>query len=678
MDPIRTPMTPPVRVTDAAIHLEGSQFSEARVSGGVLVQGNVVGLTINSNAASQADHVGCYSRVFLHPVKTFVRRPELCEQIRRQLHDRPGSDTAGGSGEYGKKVLAVWGLGGTGKTQLVLDYLQRYRNEYKAAFWIEAERKASVERDLINIYKLLFPARLSAGQETVKIDDAVVAVKNWFSNGQDRWLMVFDGADSIDNENDAEFLDLAYYMPESPAVHVIVTTRSRTAKDMTMLEGVNVGEMDEQQAVDLFYESSRPMKRDNKTEEEVGCIVKELGYLALAINLAGTYVSRTPRLLFDIRGYLPEYRRRRQELLGRKPEKLVHQYGKSVLTTWETSYQAIKQQSAGAAKLLTFLAFLNFDDIYLELFGMSIEPQGAEPSDHPNEHLSWRTMLSPGTDMDIYELEKYFDVLQLYSFVQRKSDQRSYSMHKLVHAWGYDRLQSEEQRDPSLGALQLVYEAATDPKAGPYGKLRLLPHIMANFDAVAKSMSRLEMIEHVLVPLEVLGRFAHDIGRLPEAYLMKAFVVEEHCALHGDEHLETLRAMDTLANTLADQGKNSEAAAIMTEVLEKRRRILGEEHLNTIAAMHHLAVILDKQGKHNKAAAMQIEVLEKRRRILGEEHLGTITARHVLANTLYMQGKRNEASAIITEVLEKRRRVLGEEHLSTIATIYNLANVLGC
>ena len=142
-------------------------------------------------------------------------------------------------------MLVVWGLGGAGKTQLVLDYLQCHREKYKATFWIEAKRKVSVERDLINMYKLLFNVRISTGMEAVKIDDAVIVVKNWLSSRRDQWLVVFDGADSIDDEDDGNFFDLVYYMPESPGMYIIVITRSRTAKDITMLKGVNAGEMNQ-------------------------------------------------------------------------------------------------------------------------------------------------------------------------------------------------------------------------------------------------------------------------------------------------------------------------------------------------------------------------------------------------------------------------------------------------
>lgn len=150
----------------------------------------------------------------------------------------------------------MWGLGGAGKTQLVLDYMREYRTDYKATFWIEAGRKESLERDFVNLYQTLFGIQTVAGSETVSAENAVVGVKSWFSGQQGPWLMVFDGADTIENKQSSEYIDIKRFIPDVTSLHVIITSRSSTAKDMTPLNGVQVGEMEETQAVELFYRYS--------------------------------------------------------------------------------------------------------------------------------------------------------------------------------------------------------------------------------------------------------------------------------------------------------------------------------------------------------------------------------------------------------------------------------------
>ena len=60
---------------------------------------------------------------------------------RSSLHDQIHAQLARDAADSSTKTLVVWGLGGAGKTQLVLDYVQQHRAEYKATFWIKAGRK---------------------------------------------------------------------------------------------------------------------------------------------------------------------------------------------------------------------------------------------------------------------------------------------------------------------------------------------------------------------------------------------------------------------------------------------------------------------------------------------------------------------------------------------------------
>ena len=61
----------------------------------------------------------------------------------------------------------------------------------------------------------------------------------------------------------------------------------------------------------LIQRCTKIREKGQDIATEVTQIVKELGHLVLAITLAGSYVSETPRLSSDIRRHLPEYRERR-------------------------------------------------------------------------------------------------------------------------------------------------------------------------------------------------------------------------------------------------------------------------------------------------------------------------------------------------------------------------------
>jgi tetratricopeptide (TPR) repeat protein len=525
------------------------------------------------------------------------------------------------------------------------------------------------------MHQLLFDVAISSKEDKVQIENAVLAVKNWFYGRKGRWLLVFDGADSVDNENDDSFVDIQHYIPNSPYVDVIITTRSASAKGIASLEAIEVAEMEITEATTLFSKAAKldPKKENEATVEE---IVSELGRLALAINLAGTYISNTPRLQWNLRQYLDEYRERRKELLSQKPTRLVHQYGQSVLTTWETTFSAIAHRCVEASKFLTLLAFVNFDDIFTDLF-ISVNKDHDHDQQRDDETaLAWYNWVFEGKEPDIYAVEEYFGILQLYALVQWKRDQMSYSMHKLVHAWTYDRLDMEDLRGYGFVSLGLLLNALSKTSKEPKQKQRLVQHVMANFATVSKIHYSDSTKETTLLLLARSGDFLTHVGRWTDSYSIRKFVYSEMCVLRGDDYPGTISTMSGLAWTLHDQGKLEEAAAMKKEVLEKGSRILGEEHLNTISAMSNLAITLGYQGKLEEAAVMRREVLEKRRRILGEEHPDTILAMNNLANTLGHQGKLDEAAAMLKETYNKMTPLLGNEHPKSRVIRKNLVRVI--
>ncbi|KAK5947767.1 hypothetical protein OHC33_011213 [Knufia fluminis] len=371
--------------------------------------------------SGRTSFAGAYAHSSLRPVATYVPRPDLEQRLQAQLAASEGSQQRNET-----RTVVVWGLGGAGKSQLALRYVQQHQQQYQAVFWIEAGRKETIERDYVQIYKQLYPS-LSSGNVTMPVEDAITGVKSWLQ-GQDKRCLEL-------------YIDLNHYLPEAPQLDRIVTTRSSRAQDMSTLEAVAVGEMSEDEAAQLFRRCAKLKQTSGETDHEIKAITKELGYLALALTLAGSYVSETPRLS-NLRRYLPEYQAHRRRLLSREARPSIHRYKGSVLSTWEMSFAAIERQNPTAARLLALLAFINLDDIFLRLFkisGVSAITQGPDREDGGSRR--WVALLShQAMEIDEYVVEASFAVLQAYSLVSWRKDQESYSMHKLVHAWGHDRL----------------------------------------------------------------------------------------------------------------------------------------------------------------------------------------------------------------------------------------------
>jgi hypothetical protein len=88
-----------------------------------------------------------------------------------------------------------------------------------------------------------------------------------------------------------------------------------------------------------------------------------LGNLPLAIVQAGAYIRVHPGI--TLKKYCALYNKSAESLYAQRPPPAVWDYrNDTVFTTWEVSFDAIKEQDAQAAHLLLLCGFLAKDDIW--------------------------------------------------------------------------------------------------------------------------------------------------------------------------------------------------------------------------------------------------------------------------------------------------------------------------
>ena len=119
----------------------------------------------------------------------------------------------------------------------------------------------------------------------------------------------------------------------------------------------------------------------------------------------------------------------------------------------------------------------------------------------------------------------------------------------------------------------------------------------------------------------ILGK----LGKYDEAEAMEKRVLEARARTLGEEHVDTLRAIEGLSKTLWDQEKRlDEVMAMEEKVLEVRMRILGEGHPDTLRAMTDLAYSYDFLGREQEARELMQKAIDESCKHLGENHPGTL------------------------------------------------------
>lgn len=402
--------------------------------------------------------------------------------------------------------------------------------------------------------------------------------------------------------------------------------------------------MSNSEATQLFRSCARLKRTGEDIEREIEAITRELGYLALAVMLAGSYVSETSRLSSNLQLFLPEYREHRHTLLASRGDPHLHQHSNSILSTWELSFAAVERQSLRAARLMTLLAFLNFDDIFLRLFDLHDLQAGQHNPNLPESPRWVQLVLLRHGEWDQHIIEDCFVTLQAYSLVSWQTEQGAYVVHELVHAWGHDRLEIADRQMWSLAALELLARVVVSGKHDLDTKVRIVPHIIANFTVMSSVYGPTTVIEdRDRVATEILADLLTWLGRWKDEYQLRVFHRRATTNALGEEHPETLTSTNKLATALSDQGKHIEAEEMHQQTLELRKKVLGLEHPDTLTSLNNLANVLSRQGKYEQAEEMHRQTLELRKEALGLDHPDTLTSMNNLAMVLSEQGEHVQA-----------------------------------
>ncbi|KAI5841055.1 hypothetical protein DFP73DRAFT_516555 [Morchella snyderi] len=568
----------------------------------------------------------------------FTGRDDILERLKDYFFplNPPDSDQ--------RLVFVLHGMGGSGKSQISLEFIRKYGSRFWGIFWIDASTPEMTEQSFCDIAR-----EFRLEECTPK------AAKLYLANckKENQWLLVIDNADDPD-------IDLGGFFPRGDMGNILVTTRNPECRSFCSENGYfEVDAMNPEDAVKLLlritkldgpsYDFNKPLA--TKIVQAVGC-------LALAITHAGAFIENGSTM--DT--YLEHLRESPKELFGIRFAQGSGVYKRrTVFTTWELSFNSLKDPSA--SHILQIFAFFHYDRIPKDIFRHASKSHRTEELP---QSLSRLLIQRPDGTWNSLNFEASIRNLLSFSLVKQDTYREKiiYSIHPLVHTWCRERLEYSDQASFRKLASTLL-ESSVDEIPDEVTLIQWIPHIVS----CKRTIPGLALFIQPACFFDVYSA----AGRWKEAEEVAIETMNNYKKELGDEHSSALKSMSNLASTYWDQGKWKEAEALQVVALEVRKRVLGEEHPSTLTSMGNLALTYSDQGKWKEAEALQVVALEVSKRVLGEEHPDTLKSMSNLALTYSDQGKWKEAEALQVVALEVRKRVLGEEHPSTLTSMGNLA-----
>ena len=143
----------------------------------------------------------------------------------------------------------------------------------------------------------------------------------------------------------------------------------------------------------------------------------------------------------------------------------------------------------------------------------------------------------------------------------------------------------------------------------------------------------------------------------------------------GENHPDTISAMQGLANSLSYLGKYDEALEIRKQVLAKRKEILGEEHPDTISAMNQVAWGCFLSGKFLEGV-LCIEKCVSLGKICTINPKSSISHRDTQAMLYANVGRTDEAVVIAKELLDIANKDFTKDTSFVATRNYTLAYCL--
>jgi tetratricopeptide (TPR) repeat protein len=383
----------------------------------------------------------------------------------------------------------------------------------------------------------------------------------------------------------------------------------------------------------------------------LAALAKALGDLPLALEQAAAYLDETRTTPAD---YLKLYREHGAELLALGEPLTTEQ---TVATTWQVALNRLGA-TPGAPELLGVCAFLAPDDIPRAMF-----EEHAEVLPEPLGTILGRPLT----------YNQAVGALGRYSLVTVTED--SLTVHRLVQTVARASLSPEEQRQWAGAAARLVTAAFPDGSGGvaawPACAL-LLPHVLA----VADYAETLEVEAEATAELcSRAGFYLWSRGQYRQALALEEQALAARRRVLGDEHPDTLTAMNNLAATRRALGDLDGARELYEQALAGCRRVLGDEHPDTLTATNNLAAARGGLGDLDGARKLHEQALAGRRRILGDDHPATLGSMHNLAAIRHHLGDLDGACQLHEQALATRRRVLGDDHPDTLMSMNNLAEI---
>ncbi|CAG9989711.1 unnamed protein product, partial [Clonostachys byssicola] len=336
-----------------------------------------VGLDESNKEALQ--HISAVTKAYLRERSTEI---EKCARLLVPMSSR--------------KAALLYGIGGCGKTQLVLQHIEQHKTDYTAIIWINASNKETAVQSLEEASFMI--ATQWPVDRPLPSNDRSNTLSHIRSRLQhtrhQKWLLVLDSLDEPDHQ-------FAEYIPCCNFGSVIVTsTAFRSFSGFRPKKPIEVEGLDTMSSLSLLNTTSKQTSSSEEDKMAAKAITKELSGIPLALEQAGGLISNGE---FTFSQFLTSYKTNYRNLMSIRPETDMWAYDKSrvIITVIDMVIKSLGPDIKYIS-LLTMIAILGSWQVPISLI----------------ECFSFRQPIDEGDSFVSDEMESLHNLLRDHGFLR--------------------------------------------------------------------------------------------------------------------------------------------------------------------------------------------------------------------------------------------------------------------
>lgn len=615
----------------------------------------------------------------------FAGRADELDYLKRKLFDPDD-----------RRIMAIVGLGGIGKSRLALETAFQIRTERPGCsiLWIDATEELTFEKDALAISRLL----AIPGAEDEKVD-----VKQLFKQGLSNlpvgeWLLIIDNADDEalwgkPLNSESEKSTLMNYLPSTRNGSILITTRSRqVAVSLAGKELVDLVELSADMALKMFLGMLANQELAGDVVA-VSTLLERLTFLPLAITQAASFINMTQ---VPVQTYL--------NLLDQPEDDVIKLLSKDfgdpsrnpnaknpVAGTWLISFNYIRKNYPLAADILSAMACFHEKNIPQSLLPKSeSELDFVEAIGLLVGYSFVRWHISSNTSEHLYDLHGLVQIAARnwltmeHSFPRWKSECIRHTAAIFPHVTPENReiwniYLPHAQRLCDNGEMKDVPERYQLLTAiglcflhnGRYSDAVRVHKIVAQYQETTGKQTNSDL--GLSTAYHNLGIALYSSGDATNArrYLENALAISSE--ILGSEDPQIIPTVTGLGRVYGTSGLWTQAEEYVRKAMRVSLRVFGPDNPGTIQCMNHLVAIYRHSDRLQEAEKLCLRVVEASRRVLGEQHSMSISASAELGFIYSLLGRLEEAEELLSYGCNISARLYGPEHHNTLNCLIGLA-----